>query len=159
MSETKIRVKIAAGLTIDDPPATVKWGTSESELQALLGPVLRHVTKGYWTAHVQVFGGLRCSLGFHFDRERDALEELEFFRDSYSDQKESFDEFQRFFEATFGPPTTTEDGTEGFANYVWSIGPIEIVHYVFDRFGPEEHMRIRRRLGFLQRLRRFIGAA
>jgi hypothetical protein len=30
---------------------------------------------------------------------------------------------------------------EGFNNYEWRINDVQIVHYVFDRFGPEEHMR------------------
>ena len=47
---TKTRMNIGVGLTIDDPPVTVRWGTSESDLQALFGPALRHVTDGYWTA-------------------------------------------------------------------------------------------------------------
>jgi hypothetical protein len=150
-------VDIKAGLTIDDPPVTVRWGISESELQTLMGPTLHCVTAGYWTSRVQVLGGLKCRLGFHFDKKRRALEEFEFFRDSCPDQKASFAEFQRFFEAAFGRPTETRSGTGGFASHSWRLGPVEIEHYVFDRFGPEERLRIRRS-GFLRAFRKLSGA-
>jgi hypothetical protein len=149
---------IAAGLTIDHPAVTVRWGASESDLQALMGPTLRHVTQGYWTASVQVLGGLSCQLGFHFDEGGGGLTEFEFFRESYSDQKHSFDEFQRSLEMAFGPPTRRTNGMEGFPSYSWWIGAVEIVHYVFDRFGPEEHMRIRRP-GYLKRLLSSLASA
>ncbi|MDA9277725.1 hypothetical protein N9P63_02270 [Polaribacter sp.] len=39
--------------------------------------------------------------------------------------------------------TGSSKGNEGFDNYQWSINGIKIMHYVFDRFGLEEHMRIK----------------
>lgn len=85
-------------------------------------------------------------LGFHFiPRDGDRLEELEFMRRSYADQRGSYEEFQRHFEAAFGPPHRSSAGSEGFARHEWRVPAAEIVHYVIDRFGPEEHMRIRRR--------------
>jgi hypothetical protein len=44
----------------------------------------------------------------------------------------------------FGAPTTKKDGSEGFSSFEWKLPGARIVHYVFDRFGPEEHMRIQR---------------
>jgi hypothetical protein len=133
------------GFTIDNPPVAVPWSTSEAQLQNLFGSLLRHVTDGYWVAKVDVLGGLRCNLGFHFHQRPGVLTELEFFRDSYADQSASFEEFQRYFEAVFGAPVSRKPGTEGFPECRWVVPGAEIVHYVFDRFGPEEHMRIRRR--------------
>ena len=131
------------GFPIDVPAVFVPWRVSEQELETLLRPVLRHVTDKYWTARVSVLGGLACNLGFHFRGMRGGLSELEFFRDAYANQEQSFKEFQRYFEETFGPPTDQSPGTEGFPSYRWLVPGAEIVHLVFDRFGPEEHMRIR----------------
>jgi hypothetical protein len=50
-------------------------------------------------------------------------------------------------ENAFGEPTETAKGTEGFKNYACQLNNVQIVHYVFDRFGPEEHMRIKRAKG------------
>jgi len=133
------------GVSIDEPPVVVYWSVSESELEQLFGSTLRHVTDKYWTARVRVFGDLSCNLGFHFRGSDGGLSELEFYRDSYADQTGSFDEFQRHFEAAFGPPTEQQPGTEGFPSYRWLVPGAEIIHLVYDRFGPEEHMRIRRR--------------
>jgi len=44
---------------------------------------------------------------------------------------------------SFGPPTETTPGSEGLPNHRWVFPGFEIVHVVYDRFGPEEHMRIR----------------
>jgi hypothetical protein len=139
------RVDLRDGFHIDEPAVAVPWSVSESELAGLLGSVLRHVTDKYWTARVRVLGGLSCNLGFHFRGDRGELSELEFFRDSYADQAESFDDFQRHFETAFGPPTEKHVGSEGFPSYRWLVPGAEIIHLIFDRFGPEEHMRIRRR--------------
>ena len=85
-------------------------------------------------------------LGFHFEpRSGDFLYELEFFRRSYSEQKKSYQEFQDHFEAVFGKPNFTQSGYGGFDSCTWNLQDVEIAHYVFDRFGPEEHMRIRKR--------------
>jgi hypothetical protein len=73
------RVDVSDGFPIDEPRVVVPWSVSEDELGVLLGPVLRHVTDKYWTARVQVLGGLACSLGFHFRGSRGQLSELEFF--------------------------------------------------------------------------------
>ncbi|NOT09661.1 MAG: hypothetical protein HOP28_15825 [Gemmatimonadales bacterium] len=135
---------LSDGFRIDEPPVMVPWSVSENELGHLFGPVLRHVTAKYWTARVRVLGGLECNLGFHFRGNRGQLSELEFFRDSYDDQAESFTGFQRHFEAAFGAPTETQPGTEGFPSYRWLVPGAEIIHLIVDRFGPEEHMRIRR---------------
>jgi len=80
-------------------------------------------------------------LGFHL-RKTDRLIELELFRTSYSDQTGSFEGFQSDFEKKFGKPTSESKGNECFPSYEWRLNGSRIVHYVFDRFGPEEHMRI-----------------
>jgi hypothetical protein len=45
---------------------------------------------------------------------------------------------QRHLEQTFGRPTSTTEGLEGYQNHKWKAGRVEIRHLVRDRFGPEE---------------------
>ncbi len=78
----------------------------------------------------------------HDSKNTGKLKELEFFRKAYPDLKKSFDEFQLFIEKAFGQPTLSEKGGEGFQHYEWKFKGIRIYHYVLDRFGPEEHMKI-----------------
>jgi len=54
----------------------------------------------------------------------------------------NYQDFQQHFENVFGKPSKTENGREGFPSHEWLVPGARIVHYVFDRFGPEEHMRI-----------------
>jgi hypothetical protein len=139
-------VKINEGFQIETPNVFVPWGLHESDLRSLLNVFgLRSVTHGYYTLSCTSLGGLAHELGFHFyPRSGGILNELEFFRRSDEDQKASFEEFQKHFEAVFGKPTTGQSGLEGFPSYVWDLNGARILHYVFDRFGPEEHMRIQK---------------
>ena len=72
------------------------------------------------------------------------ISELEFFRKEYPNLKESFEEFQSYFEKSFGKPTFSKLEKSGFTYNEWILQDIRIFHYVIDRFGPEEHMRIRK---------------
>jgi hypothetical protein len=128
------------GFTLENPPVTIRFGMSERELRQLVGDRLRRVTSGYHCLSCTSLCGLRHELGCHFER---GLRELEFFRKAYPDQRASFNEFQHHFESAFGPPTETMPGGEGFPSHRWVFPGFEIVHVVYDRFGPEEHMRIR----------------
>lgn len=137
-------VNLDSGFPIEEPAATVRWGCSQEELKECLGDALSEVTTGYYTLSCASLGGMRHELGFHFSpRTNGKLVELEFFRRSYPDQAASYNEFQQHFEAAFGRPDTSEPGGEGFPSHRWEVGKCTIVHFVHDRFGPEEHMRIR----------------
>ena len=138
---------ITKGFQIEDPNVFVPWSVSQSQLRELLSKHgLTHITKGYFTITCKSMGGMEHELGFHFEpRSGDFLYELEFFRRSYSDQKKSYQEFQGHFEAVFGKPNFVQPGYEGFDSCTWNFQNVEIVHYVFDRFGSEEHMRIRKK--------------
>jgi len=103
------------------------------------------VTRGYFTISCVSLGGLHHELGFHFlPRGGDHLHEFEFFRRSYPDQVASYREFQKHFEHAFGPPTRSTPGTEGYSRHEWEAPGARIIHFVQDRFGLEEHMRIER---------------
>jgi len=139
-------MEINKGFNVDKPDIFVQWNIIETELLTLFqGYEIKHVTTGYYTADCSSLDGLDCMIGFHFEpRENGILKELEFFRMDYSNQQKSFDDFQLHFEKTFGKPTNKTNGNEGFNNYEWRPDDIQIVHFVFDRFGPEEHMRIKK---------------
>ena len=145
-NEKDLKVDIDKGFQIDNPKIFVAWDIDEKTLTELFkNSELKHITTGYFTTKCSSLNGLTCMLGFHFrPREGGFLNELEFFRTDYSDQQKSFDEFQKYFTNVFGQPTKTTKGNEGFNNYEWKLNNIQIVHYVFDRFGPEEHMRIKK---------------
>ncbi len=142
----KSTMDINKGFKIDQPSLFIPWYIDEKKLIELFeGGNLKHVTTGYYTASCLSLDTLNCMIGFHFEpRKSGHLKELEFFRTSYADQRKSFDEFQEAFIKAFGAPLSTTQGDEGFNNYEWRIGKVQIVHFVFDRFGPEEHMRIKK---------------
>ena len=139
-------MNLAEGFQIEQPALLVPWKIREDELQRLFsGHPLCHVTAGYFTTSCVSLTGLTHELGFHFHpRGGGVLVELEFFRRAYPDMIASYQEFQRHLEATFGPPTSTSPGSEGLPSHSWSVSGASIRHLVFDRFGPEEHVRIQR---------------
>ncbi len=145
-SGSKSTLDINKGFKIDEPNLFIPWHIDEKKLIELFeGSDLKHVTTGYYVAPCLSLDTVSCMLGFHFEpRKSGRLHELEFFRTDYSDQRKSFDEFQEAFTKSFGVPLNMTQGDEGFNNYEWRIGNVQIVHFVFDRFGPEEHMRIRK---------------
>jgi len=137
---------INKGFRIDNPGAFIPWDIDEGKLISILGERLHNVTDGYYVlSSCESLGGLKHELGFHFiPRKKGKLRSLEFFRRSYPDQQASFEEFQDYFEKEFGPPTKTTQGSEGFPSHEWRLNKVTIKHYIFDRFGPEEHMEIER---------------
>lgn len=131
------------GFQIEKPEAFVPWGISEAELLAILPIAPHHVTAGYYVIDCTSLNGLQHALGFHFrPDENGRLRELEFFRRVYPTMDESYAEFQRHLEAAFGTPTTQKPGDEGLPNCTWHSGGATIRHYILERFGPEEHVRM-----------------
>ena len=137
---------ISKGFQIEEPNVFVRWDTPERQFQQrFAGMQVRRVTDGYFTSHCISLGGLSHELGFHFNpRNNGKLAEFEFFRSSYPDLAASYQEFQRHLEHTFGPSTLTVPGSEGYPSHTWNRPGVEIVHFVQERFGPEEHIRIRK---------------
>lgn len=137
---------LSTGFQIEQPKIFVPWKISETQLQQGFGGLrLRRVTDGYFTTHCTSLGGLSHDLGFHFYPPGDGgLIELEFFRSSYPDLASSYEQFQRHIEATFGQPTITTLGSAGFPLHTWRFLGADVVHFVRERFGPEEHIRIKR---------------
>jgi hypothetical protein len=138
---------LSKGFQIEDPAVFVPWGIGERELLNILPVEPHHVTAGYYVIDCTSLSGSEHALGFHFRSDPSKLSELEFFRrlnPTYPDLRPSFDDFQRHLEVTFGTPSSESSGSEGLPSYRWKISEATIVHYVLDRFGPEEHVRITR---------------
>ena len=135
---------LTKGFQITTPPKFIPWRITNFELEDLFdGFALKKVKRGYYALKCEPLPGLHCFLGFHL-HEYDVLTEFEFFAEhrTEADITASYAEFQRHFESTFGPPTKTEKGSEGFLSHEWLIPGARIIHLVKERFGPEERMRI-----------------
>lgn len=145
LDPVKQNKNIESGFQIDNPHIFVRWGISEKDLEKLfMNQELKKVAKSYYTTPCKTLTGHEFELGFHFSSENKiGLTELEFFRTNYSDLKESYDEFQKYFENTFGKPSESNMGSQGYVSHVWHIGKVEIVHFVFERFVLNEWMRIK----------------
>ncbi len=139
-------MNLSEGFQIEEPDVFVSWDTSEMQFEdGFEGLHLRLVKRGYFTTHCISLRGLSHELGFHFSlAENSRLVELEFYSDSYSNLDESYQGFQRHLEATFGQPTTTVPGSEGYLSHTWTFPGAEILHYVQEHFGPAEYVRIRK---------------
>lgn len=147
---------ISRGFQIEQPELFVPWKISPSRLQRIFsGHVLRCISeKDYFTTSCTSLGGLNHELGFHFERlflglfGPARLVRLQFFRASYpavgiSDHlAASYHEFQRHLETTFGKPTNSFPGTEGFDTHVWRFCDVKVTHCVYERFTIAENVGI-----------------
>lgn len=143
---THLRMDLSKGFQIEEPRVFVPWDTPETQfMDGFEGLHLRLVKHGYFTTHCTSLQGLSHELGFRFrPRENGRLVELELFSSSYSNLAESYQGFQRHLEATFGQPTITEPGSEGYLSHTWRSPGAEVAHYVVEHFGPAEYIRIKR---------------
>lgn len=134
------------GLHLESPAILVPWSLNRWQLRNLLpNPEQAHkVTARYIVLHdIVSLGGLTHDLGLHFGV-FGKLAKFEYFRRSGPGPEDSYREFQKHLERTFGLPTQREPGTEGFDRCIWKLNGAEIMHELIMRFGPEEHVWIER---------------
>jgi hypothetical protein len=133
---------LSKGFQIEEPNVFVPWGTPEAQFQQSFKRLqLRRVKDGYFTTHCTSLSGLSVEVGFRFYQ---GLVELQFRCSSCPDLPTSYDVFQRHLEETFGPPTFTSPGSEGYLSHTWTFPGVEILHYVLEHFGPAENVRIQK---------------
>ena len=130
-----------------DAGTDIPWLISQAKLTSIVGAdCLTTVTTDYLVTRCSLLGGLNLSLGFHFKGSK--LLECELFRHLPVSLAESYAEFQQHLTLTFGAPTQTIPGGAdagygcGYDHHEWRFGRTRIRHYVLDRFGCEEHVRI-----------------
>jgi len=155
-------VNLRNALELEEPHTLVPWDISQAELLSLFGDSgtrcqLSFVTDGYYVLRGRTFGGLDTSIGLHFRPQsaKGRLKELEFFDNGQKELQASFRLFQQHLERALGPPSKTEAGSfsRDLPSYEWYLGRIWVYHWVMDRFGPEEHVRVVRKGG----LTRWLG--
>ena len=137
-------MNLVRGFHLYAPDKLITWRLRDLELEDLLdGHPLKKIKKEYYTLSCEPLIGLHCVVGFHLHK-YSVLSELEFFMNfkSFDELPRSYQVFQSHFETEFGSPTKTEKGNEGFLFHEWLVPGARIVHHVFDRFGPEQRMRI-----------------
>jgi hypothetical protein len=136
-------MELSKGFQIEEPHVFVPWDTPETQfMDGFEGLHLRLVKHGYFITHCTALSGLSVALGFLFYPQ--GLVELRFSCSSCPDLDTSYDVFQRHLEETFGPPTLTSPGSEGYLSHTWVFHRAVIRHYVSEHFGPAEHVIIQR---------------
>jgi hypothetical protein len=137
------RMDLSKGFQIEEPNVFVPWDTTEAQFRQTFGGLhLQHMKYGYYTAHCTSLSGLSLDLMFVFYPQ--GLGEVRFFITSQPNLETSYDVFQRHLEETFGPPTLTSPGSEGFLSHTWVFHGAEIAHYVQEHFGPAEYVVIQK---------------
>jgi len=139
-------MNIQSGFQIDTPNIFVPWNINTGQLESLFkAHKLNHVTSGYYTIKCEFLNGLQCNIGFHLKpADGGLLKEIEFYFETEEKLERTFKKFQYHFEQEFGKPAKEMNGYPGYSDYEWILDDIQIIHKVIDRFGPEEHMRIRK---------------
>jgi len=139
-------MNIQSGFQIDNPNIFVPWNINAGQLESLFkAHKLNHVTTGYYTISCESLKGLQCNIGFHFKSAHEGLlKEFEFYFETGEKLEKTFAQFQHHFEQEFGKPGKQLNGYPGYSDFEWIFGDVQIIHKVIDRFGPEEHMRIRK---------------
>lgn len=135
---------ISEGYQIEQPNVFVPWSTSSRELMTLFPDLdLKKVKTNYIVTQCVSLKGLSHKLGFHFDlRPGCGVWYFELFDSGCQDNALSFLTFQKHLQATFGEPTNTAHGEDGFPSYTWQRNGCVVLHCVQERFGPVEIVRI-----------------
>jgi len=136
---------------LEDPHLAVPWSIRPEELRKLFRESgqegrLRFVTEGYFVLPCRTLGGLETHLGLHFRprSEKGRLAELEFFDNGQKELKDSYDLYQQHLEQVFGRPWFSRAGSFApeMPTHEWLRRGLYVSHYVVERFGPEEHVRV-----------------
>ena len=140
---------ILKGLQIDDPKILIPWDINEDDFVDMFKNhnVARNSEKYCGIKNITVFGEINCNIVVEFDKtickfsvSRNYPERY-VFEDDYLIK--SFNAFQIAIEKAFGKPTKKSKDETNFKNCEWDIGnKIKIYHFVMDRFGLGEYLRI-----------------
>lgn len=142
-------MELANGVKLEVPDLVLPWHTRPETVQRIVGEGHMHkATDKYWVFPCVALGGLQMRAGLHFTP---ALQEVEFFEISKDGRygalelRASYDLFQQHLVASFGEPDLAEAGSidPAYPSYTWYRQSVLVRHFVHDRNGPEEHVRIK----------------
>jgi hypothetical protein len=147
---TGSKSELALGLRLEDPAVLIPWGASIDEVLGMFRAhgrdEPRKVTASYYTSATRLVGGTRVKVGFHFGRKEApaGLEQFELFDNGEREIEKSYQLFHRSLVEQFGEPSLQRAGDLGASMPYceWRAGSVQLVHYVIDRFGPEEHVTL-----------------
>lgn len=140
---------VQSGLKLEAPAVFIPFGIDRHYLLELFAGASAptKVADGHYVAECDPFGGIWCRIGFHFAAEKPPLLHrftLSRVADYWGSHtlRQSYDEFQRYFERDFGTPATAS-GPAGFASHQWELGGVQVRHFVQENPPLAEHAEIR----------------
>jgi hypothetical protein len=152
--------ELSRGFLLEQPSLTIPWGLSKTELTRLLSPYgLRKLSRDHYQLSCTALGGLTIELGFHFELIcGSARYTLQIWRKCQVDVEADYYELQRHLESTFGFPTRTEPGSEGYPTHYWNQGDFTVKHWLWEHFDLLDCVGICRNDYGGSMLRRILGA-
>jgi len=134
------------GFPLEDPPVLIPWGLSKDDLRRLLEPYGLRESSSLESLTISgtALNGLPVKILFRFHPYyREQKYELSFGRVNQLELRESFDDFQRHLEETFGTPTATTPDEFENPRYQWKLGIYTVSHGVYEFHSPIEYVVIR----------------
>lgn len=142
----RMETNLADGFFVENPKYIIPFDITKDDISKIVLSSIKTITPNYFTTKCIALNGLEINLGLHFSDESHPgkLREFEVFFDTYSNLLDLYKQRQLHLEKTYGIPQTIKDGEyeKEMRFCQWIIGGTVISHYVFDRFGPEEHIQI-----------------
>jgi hypothetical protein len=127
-------MEIERGFQLENPKIFIEWEATLDRLPVKEG--LLKVTDEYYVMNGTALGGLALRVGLLLQHKR--LVRIELLRQSEMDLANSYRDFQRRLEATFGPPDVTHSADGGYKCLEWNCGKAIVTHSVIERFSLEE---------------------
>lgn len=152
------QANILKGLQIDEPMIFVPWDIDENVFSDMFKDhsISLVVENNYLVKDVTILGESHCNIGVQFDN---IVSEVSISRDDYGEYHpdymkssealkialmRSFMSFQTALIREFGQPNKREI-LDTFESFEWHIySNIKIYHYIMDRFGLAEYLRIKK---------------
>jgi hypothetical protein len=135
------------GFQIEDPWIMLPWTITPEELErAFDGFYLRKIRESYFFTSCVALRGLTLDVGIRFfTGPKVGIYYLDF-SIPYLKTATSFPLIQIHLEATFGKPTISAPGDEGWQSHIWRLDGCVVEHEVRERFGPAHFVRIRKEI-------------
>jgi len=127
-------MEVERGFQLEKPEIVLEWETPLDRLLVIDG--LQQVTNEYYVMSGTALDGLALRVGLHLRHKR--LVRIELLRQSEMALENSYRDFQRRLEVTFGAPDVSHPADGGYKFFEWKRGKVSITHSVIERFALEE---------------------